>query len=214
MTAGHPEVRCRTDNGWKRGFDIVAALSALVILSPLLLLIAAIVKLTDGGSVFYGHSRVGRRGGMFRCWKFRTMVENGDEVLQAHLQSDPAAALEWEATRKLQSDPRVTRIGAVLRKLSLDELPQLFNILVGDMSVVGPRPVTTDELRYYGVHLGCYLRARPGLTGLWQISGRNDVSYDERVSFDRRYVENWTFVGDVAIIVRTVPAVCLSRGSY
>ena len=122
--------------------------------------------------------------------------------------------IEWTTTRKLKNDPRITRVGTVLRKLSLDELPQLVNVLRGEMSLVGPRPVVDDELALYGRSAGYYLKARPGLTGLWQISGRNDVSYDARVAFDREYVENWSLSSDVWIIVRTVPAVCAQQGSY
>jgi exopolysaccharide production protein ExoY len=142
------------------------------------------------------------------------MVENGDEVLAAHLAANPQEREQWDATRKLQNDPRVTRIGAVLRKLSLDELPQILNILAGQLSFVGPRPVVKDELELYGSAAACYLQSRPGLTGLWQVSGRNDVSYKTRGAFDRHYVENWSFVFDLKILVRTVPAVFSSRGSY
>jgi exopolysaccharide production protein ExoY len=198
----------------KRGFDIVAAAAALLVLSPLLLMLALLVKLSDGGSVLYGHRRVGRNGNDFLCLKFRTMAENGDEILRAHFARNPEARREWLATRKLQHDPRVTRVGLVLRKLSLDELPQLINILRGDMSFVGPRPVVEDELELYGTAVECYLKSRPGLTGLWQISGRNNVSYNSRVEFDRNYVENWSFARDIVIIVKTFPAVLSSRGSY
>lgn len=198
----------------KRAFDITGALGAIVVFSPLLLLLALLVKFSDGGRVFYGHTRVGRSGNTFRCLKFRTMVEDGGEVLAQHFAENPDARAEWNATRKLQDDPRVTRAGAVLRKLSLDELPQLFNILRGDMSFVGPRPVVSDELDLYGNAVVYYLQTRPGLTGLWQISGRNDVSYGERVDYDQHYVENWSLVFDILIIIRTVPAVISSRGSY
>jgi exopolysaccharide production protein ExoY len=177
-------------------------------------MIALMIKLSDGGSVFYGHRRVGRRGNVFYCLKFRTMVENGDEVLAAYFAANPQSRAEWLATRKLQDDPRITRVGQVLRKLSLDELPQVFNILLGHMSVVGPRPVVKDELEMYGPVADCYLRSRPGLTGLWQVSGRNDVSYGTRVAFDQHYVENWSFLADLKIIVLTVPAILAGRGSY
>lgn len=198
----------------KRGFDVASAAISLIALSPLLLLIALLVKSSDGGSVFYGHERIGRGGRRFRCLKFRTMAANGDRLLAKHLSANPAARREWTETRKLKDDPRVTRVGLVLRKLSIDELPQLINILLGDMSIVGPRPVVLDELERYGGHAECYLRSRPGLTGLWQISGRSDVSYDTRVAFDRHYVEHWSLAEDIRIIIMTVPAVCLSRGSY
>jgi exopolysaccharide production protein ExoY len=198
----------------KRGFDIAGAIAAILLLSPLLVMLAALVKLSDGGRVFYGHRRVGRNGNVFFCLKFRTMVENGDEVLAAHFAKNPQSREEWLATRKLQNDPRVTRAGLVLRKLSLDELPQIFNILLGNMSFVGPRPVVKDELELYGPAADCYLRSRPGLTGLWQVSGRNDVSYGRRIAFDQHYVENWSFIADLKIIAMTIPAVFSSRGSY
>jgi len=198
----------------KRGFDIAGALGGLILLSPLLLMLAALVKASDGGRVLYGHRRIGRNGDEFRGLKFRTMVENGDAVLADYLARNPQLRSEWEATRKLQEDPRVTRVGAVLRKLSLDELPQLFNILGGQMSIVGPRPVVEEELELYGAAADFYLATRPGLTGLWQVSGRNNVSYKARVAFDRHYVENWSFTFDLKIIARTVPAVLSSRGSY
>lgn len=198
----------------KRSFDVTAAALALIVFSPIILMIMALVKCSDGGSVFYGHRRVGHNGRYFQCLKFRTMVPNGDEVLKAHLAANPAAADEWRKTRKLQFDPRVTVVGSVLRKLSLDELPQLINILRGEMSVVGPRPVVDEELNLYDTHAVYYLRTRPGLTGLWQISGRNDVSYESRIAFDTHYVKNWSLVDDVMIIAKTIPAVCFSRGSY
>ena len=207
-------VQCRTINIRKRSFDVAVAMLAIAVLAPVFLLIALAVKLSDGGSILYGHQRVGRFGKTFRCWKFRSMVPNGDEVLAAHIRNDPDAAAEWQTARKLRRDPRITRVGRLLRAFSLDELPQLFNIVSGEMSLVGPRPVTADELGYYGPHLPFYLQVRPGLTGLWQISGRNDVSYDDRVSLDRQYVETWNFGRDLLIIARTVPAVCLSRGTY
>lgn len=198
----------------KRGFDVVGAASGILLLSPLFLMLAMLVKFSDGGRVFYGHRRIGRNGNVFHCLKFRTMVVNGDEVLAAHFAKNPQSREEWLATRKLQDDPRVTRVGAVLRKLSLDELPQMFNILRGDMSIVGPRPVVKDELELYGPAADYYLKSRPGLTGLWQVSGRNDVSYGTRIAFDRHYVENWSFIFDLKIIAKTVPAVFSSRGSY
>ncbi|SIQ11016.1 exopolysaccharide production protein ExoY [Rhizobium sp. RU35A] len=198
----------------KRAFDIVTALSALIVFSPLFLMIMALVKFSDGGKVFYGHKRVGHNGRSFRCLKFRTMVMNGDEVLRRHLHANPEAAEEWQATRKLKDDPRVTTVGTVLRKLSLDELPQLINVLRGEMSIVGPRPVVDEELSLYDSFAVYYLRTRPGLTGLWQISGRNDVSYERRIAFDTHYVQNWSLMQDVSIILKTIPAVCMSRGSY
>ena len=209
-----PEVQPPIGGAFKRSFDVAGAFTGILLLSPLFIMLAILVKFSDGGRVFYGHRRIGRNGNAFLCLKFRTMVENGDEVLAAHFVRNPQSRDEWIATRKLQDDPRVTRIGAVLRKLSLDELPQMFNILRGDMSIVGPRPVVKDELELYGPAADCYLKSRPGLTGLWQVSGRNDVSYGTRVAFDRHYAENWSFIFDLKIIVKTVPAVFSSRGSY
>jgi exopolysaccharide production protein ExoY len=198
----------------KRSFDIVGSLAGLALLSPLFLMVALLVKLSDNWPIFYGHKRIGRGGRIFSCLKFRTMVPDGERVLAAYLATNPEANAEWIATRKLKNDPRVTRVGQVLRKLSLDELPQILNILQGDMSLVGPRPVVRDELEIYGSAAVYYLKSRPGLTGLWQVSGRNDVSYDTRVAFDRHYVENWSLSEDIRIIFKTVPAVWMSRGSY
>ncbi|TRB40858.1 sugar transferase [Rhizobium rhizogenes] len=198
----------------KRGFDVTAALMGLILISPLFLMLMLLVKLSDRGPIFYGHRRIGHNGKTFGCLKFRTMVVDGDRVLQAYLQANPRAMDEWRATRKLQNDPRVTLVGAVLRKLSLDELPQLINIIRGEMSVVGPRPVVEDELERYETSAIYYLQSRPGLTGLWKVSGRNDVSYESRVAFDTHYVKNWSLSSDMMIIAKTIPAVCLSRGSY
>ncbi|RUO97871.1 sugar transferase [Hyphomicrobium sp.] len=191
----------------KRVFDIAVASVALVLLSPLLLVIASAIKLLTGGDVIYRHRRVGMNGRLFNCLKFRTMVPNGDEVLRWHIQNDPAAAEEWRMTRKLANDPRVTPLGYLLRKTSLDELPQLFNILRGDMSCVGPRPIVADELHFYGENASYYMKARPGITGLWQVSGRSLLSYQERVQYDVRYVREWSLRADMAILVRTIPAV-------
>ncbi|MFC7397625.1 sugar transferase [Chelatococcus sp. GCM10030263] len=198
----------------KRALDVSIASLALIWFSPLFLLVALLIKLTDRGPVLYRHMRVGHGGQLFPCLKFRTMVVNSDEVLRRHLQTSPDAAREWAATRKLKDDPRITSVGAVLRRLSLDELPQLINILRGQMSIVGPRPVVFDELALYGQDAGYYLRSRPGLTGAWQINGRNDVSYGERVAFDRDYVEHWSLWTDLVIIAKTVPAVVVAKGTY
>ena len=201
--------------GWlKRLFDLSGALTGLVILCPLVLLIAILVKLSDGGPIFFKHRRVGHTGRTFGCLKFRTMVTNGEAVLEAYFEKNPAEKEVWLRERKLQRDPRVTKLGLFLRKSSLDELPQLFNILKGEMSIVGPRPIINDEIPLYGPAVSYYLMSRPGLTGLWQVSGRNDASYAQRVELDRHYVANWSLSTDIIIILRTIPAVCLSRGSY
>ncbi|MFV2053315.1 sugar transferase [Aliiroseovarius sp. YM-037] len=198
----------------KRLLDISLAALGLIVLLPLFALVALAVKLTSSGPVLYGHSRIGFRGRTFRCWKFRSMVSNGDEVLEAHFKSHPEDRREWEVNRKLREDPRVTKLGAVLRAYSVDELPQLLNVLRGDMSFVGPRPVVRDELENYGTDAMHYLNTRPGITGLWQISGRSDVDYDQRVALDSSYVRNWSFGTDCLIILKTVPAVVAARGSY
>lgn len=198
----------------KRSLDVTFAICALVLFCPIFLMIMALVKFNDRGPAFYRHERVGHNGQKFKCLKFRTMAVNGDELLRRYLLDNPDASAEWEATRKLKNDPRVTAVGKVLRKLSLDELPQLINIIRGEMSVVGPRPVVDEELQAYDSFAVYYLRTRPGLTGLWQISGRNDVSYESRIAFDTQYVQTWSLIQDIAIILKTIPAVCSARGSY
>jgi exopolysaccharide production protein ExoY len=201
--------------GWaKRGFDIVVAMTAIILLAPLLIGVSLLVAYSSPGPILYGHKRVGFGGKPFMCWKFRSMVTNGDVVLDRYLRNNPASRQEWADTQKLKEDPRVTPLGRVLRKLSIDELPQLFNILLGEMSIVGPRPIVDDETRRYGPSLGHYLRTRPGLTGLWQVSGRSDTGYRQRVILDRCYASNWSLVGDIGIILRTIPAVLRSHGSY
>jgi exopolysaccharide production protein ExoY len=197
----------------KRSLDIGLAFTALVLLSPLMLGVALLIKLTSPGKVLYGHGRIGFAGRQFRCWKFRTMVVDGDRVLEDYLRQNPHERAIWLAERKLRDDPRITPMGAVLRKLSVDELPQLYNILMGQMSIVGPRPVVADELGQYRHSAGHYLRTRPGLTGLWQVSGRNDTSYRKRVLLDRLYVRRWSMLLDLWIILQTVPAVLSSRGA-
>lgn len=198
----------------KRCFDIATAASALLFLLPLFCLVALAIKLADGGPAFYRHRRIGRNGEPFDCLKFRTMVADADEVLRRHLQRDCEAAREWERKRKLANDPRVTSLGITLRKTSLDELPQLLNILKGEMSVVGPRPIVAAEVPKYADCIAHYMRARPGLTGLWQVSGRNDIDYGRRVSLDRHYVENWSLASDLVLIVKTVGVVLSARGCY
>lgn len=200
--------------GAKRGFDICTACLAIVLLSPLFILMICSVLAMQGRPLFIRHKRVGRGGRHFQCLKFRTMVVNGDEVLERHLQSSPAARAEWDASRKLKDDPRVTPLGKVLRKTSVDELPQLINVLRGEMSLVGPRPIVDAEVKHYGPNINQYYKVRPGITGLWQVSGRSDVSYNARVKLDVAYVENCSLSRDIAILLRTVPAVLGSKGSY
>ncbi len=195
----------------KRCFDFAVAALAIVFLSPALLTIALLIKIFDPGPVFYGHRRLGRQGAAFDCLKFRTMKVNAQEELRQILASDPAAAAEWEQTQKLRNDPRVTKLGAFLRKTSLDELPQLFNVLRGEMSLVGPRPITSSELERYGRQRRYYLAVRPGITGLWQVSGRSNASYDLRVRLDREYLEEWSWLGEVWILLMTIPAVVKTK---
>jgi exopolysaccharide production protein ExoY len=190
----------------KRVLDLAVAITALLLLSPLMIMVAALIKATSRGPVIYAHRRVGQGGRSFPCYKFRTMVPDGDTVLARHLASDPEAAREWQETRKLRRDPRITRIGVALRASSLDELPQLLNVLRGEMSCVGPRPVVEEELERFGPHAAEYLAARPGLTGLWQVSGRSSLTYDERVLLDSRYVRDWSLAADLVILLRTVGA--------
>lgn len=197
----------------KRLFDVTATLLLLALLSPLLIVIALLAR-RDGGSVLFGHRRIGARGQTFKCWKFRTMVPNAEKVLAQLLASDPAARAEWDRDFKLKNDPRITPVGQFLRVTSLDELPQLFNVLAGEMSLVGPRPIVTDEVRRYGAAFHDYARCRPGITGIWQISGRNDIGYRERVQLDQNYARHWTFIADLAVLLRTPFVVLRRSGAY
>jgi exopolysaccharide production protein ExoY len=190
----------------KRVVDIVLALSGIVLLAPLLIICYLATIITSPGPALFRHRRVGFNGKHFDCLKFRTMVTNAPERLRQLLASDPIAAAEWAATRKLRNDPRVTAIGAIMRKSSLDELPQLFNVLRGDMSIVGPRPVTDEELERYASSAGAYLACRPGITGLWQVSGRSTTTYDKRVACDTFYAHNWSLALDIKILLVTLPA--------
>ncbi|MDN2675102.1 undecaprenyl-phosphate galactose phosphotransferase WbaP [Janthinobacterium sp. SUN026] len=197
----------------KRSFDLVAAIAIMIIGSPILLWITAKV-MTSGRPVFYGHKRVGQNGKHFLCYKFRTMAVNADVLLKELLERDPEARAEWDRDFKLKNDPRITPIGHLLRRTSLDELPQLWNVLKGEMSLVGPRPVVDAELERYGNQIDYYLEAKPGVTGLWQVSGRNDVSYDTRVYLDAWYVKNWSLFNDIVILLKTVKVIFKKDGAY
>jgi len=213
-TSAHREhVKPDKHAGAKRLLDIVIAGTALVFVAPLLLTVALLIKLQDGGPAFYVQKRYGRNGQTFRCFKLRSMVRNADQRLKEILESDPAARLEWEKTQKLTNDPRITPLGHFIRKTSIDELPQLINILRGEMSLVGPRPIVENEIDKYGEYFRDYCAVRPGLTGLWQVEGRSDTSYEERVQLDVKYARTRNFVGDLLIMLRTVPAVLFSRGA-
>jgi len=198
----------------KRAIDILGAGTALLFALPVFLVLAVLVRM-DGGRIFYAHERVGRSGRLFGCLKFRSMVVDADKRLAELLERDPVARAEWETSRKLKNDPRVTWVGRFLRASSLDELPQLINVLRGDMSLVGPRPVQISELAaYYGAAAQHYLSVRPGITGPWQISGRSDTSYAQRVALDVGYATNPSLWNDVKILFRTPMAVIARRGAY
>ena len=198
----------------KRLVDIVGSLVLIVVLLPFAAIIALAIVLESPGPVVFVHRRVGRNRKPFSLVKFRTMVRDTDAALAEALASDEALRLEWEQWRKLRRDPRVTRVGRVLRRLSLDELPQVLNVLIGNMSLVGPRPVMEDELRYFGTLAEPVLSVRPGLTGRWAVSGRSEISYEERVQLEYEYATTWTPLGDVGILLRTVPAVFRGHGAY
>lgn len=197
----------------KRTMDIVVGSLAIIIFSPVLLYLYFAVK-KDGGNAIYGHPRIGRNGKTFNCLKFRSLIVNSKEVLDELLRTDPQARAEWEKDFKLKNDPRITKIGAFIRKTSLDELPQLFNVLKGEMSLVGPRPIVIDELERYEENVDYYLMAKPGMTGLWQVSGRNNVDYNTRIYFDSWYVKNWSLWNDIAILFKTVNVVLKRDGAY
>jgi len=205
--------RTSVNAGLKRVVDLLGALILAVVFSPLMLLIVLMVR-RNGGSVIYKHRRVGRDGRMFECLKFRTMVLNADEVLLGLLESDPALRAEWIRDHKLRDDPRVTRLGRFLRRTSLDELPQIWNVMRGEMSLVGPRPVVREELLRYGRNVGAYLAAKPGITGLWQVTGRNDTDYRRRVVLDAYYVCNHTLFLDGYILFKTLAVVLKGNGAY
>jgi exopolysaccharide production protein ExoY len=196
---------------FKRPLDLILAVLMLPILVPVIAFLWLMVR-RDGGAGFFGHTRVGRDGKSFKCWKMRSMEVDAEAKLACFLKVNPAAAAEWARDHKLVNDPRITGIGSFLRKSSLDELPQIWNVLKGDMSFVGPRPVVADELSRYGASKWAYLQARPGITGLWQVSGRNDVSYENRVAMDVRYSSDMRLGRDLWIMACTAGAVVQGTG--
>jgi exopolysaccharide production protein ExoY len=198
----------------KRVIDIILAVSGIVLLAPLLIICFLATVVTSPGPALFRHRRVGFNGKHFDCLKFRTMATDAQERLRQLLDSDPVAAAEWTANRKLRHDPRVTAIGAILRASSLDELPQLFNVLKGDMSIVGPRPVTEEELVRYADAISAYLACRPGITGLWQVSGRSTTTYNKRIACDTFYARNWSMTLDAKILIVTIPALLVSDSAY
>lgn len=197
----------------KRTFDVGGVLLIGLLALPLIALIALAVKLDTKGPVFFGHVRIGRRGRNFKAWKFRSMVTDADAVLQRHLQSNALARAEWKSKQKLRHDPRVTRLGRLLRRTSLDELPQLWNVLVGEMSLVGPRPIIDSERLHYREKIALYEGVLPGLSGLWQVSGRSETTYEERVEMDSYYVVYWSLWLDLVILMKTIPAAMFGRGA-
>jgi undecaprenyl-phosphate galactose phosphotransferase len=197
----------------KRILDVLISACALVFLAPLLAVIAVAVKVEDGGPVMFVQPRVGRGGVEFRFLKFRSMIPDAGVWLQRLIESDPAAAREWQENQKLACDPRVTRIGAWLRRTSLDELPQFLNVLLGDMSVVGPRPMLREQVEAYGRGYDRYCMARPGITGLWQVSGRSETNFRRRSDLDQVYLSRWSLGTDLLLILRTAGVVLCQRGA-
>ncbi len=197
----------------KRLLDILIVCSFLPALLPLLLIVAVIVRISSPGPILYRQRRIGRFGREFELWKFRSMYVNSDEILRNHLKASDQAAREWAQSRKLKMDPRVTRLGNLLRRASLDELPQFVNVLVGDMSLVGPRPIVSAEKAQYRDAYFFYASARPGLTGLWQVSGRSNLAYHQRVALDESYIRGWNLALDIQILWRTARVVWQSKGA-
>jgi Undecaprenyl-phosphate galactose phosphotransferase WbaP len=212
------EIRHRLLDPWrrtlKRCLDLTLVVATAPVVATVMLLIAMAVRLDSAGPVFFRHERIGRGGRRFGAWKFRTMIPDADRVLQQYLDDHPELREEWEATQKLRDDPRITRVGRFLRRTSLDELPQVLNVLVGEMSLVGPRPIVDEELEKYGDHLDLYRQVLPGITGVWQTHGRNLLTYDERVEMDCYYVRNWSVWLDIWLLARTILPVLSRRGAY
>lgn len=202
-------------NVWfKEIFDYVLTIIGTIIISPILIIISIWIYIDSPGPVIFKHRRIGKNGKEFNCYKFRSMCVDAKEKLDQLLSSDPEARAEWEKDFKLKNDPRITSSGAFLRKTSLDEIPQIFNVLRGEMSLVGPRPIIKDEMIRYGKHINDYLMVKPGITGMWQVSGRNDIDYQDRVLLDSWYVRNWSVWLDLVILVKTIKVVLLRKGAY
>jgi Undecaprenyl-phosphate galactose phosphotransferase WbaP len=222
-TGYHPLESARRDSGLpaklfsyrvlKRGMDVTLVLLATPMLVPTMLLVALTVRLRSPGPIFFSHRRISRNGAFFPMWKFRTMCNNSAEVLEEYLAHHPAARAEWRKTHKLKYDPRITGIGLFLRRYSLDELPQIWNVLTGKMSLVGPRPIVAAEVEKYGSKFAYYCKVKPGVTGLWQVSGRSDLTYEQRVNLDCEYVKNWSLLMDIKILLRTFSSVVNQDGA-
>ena len=198
----------------KRFVDIVLVLLSLPLTLLAIGMVSAMVMLSSPGPIFYSHRRIRKHGAFFSMWKFRTMCVNSAEVLEEYLAKHPEARTEWNKTHKLRQDPRITPIGSFLRRYSLDELPQLWNVLTGQMSLVGPRPIVAAEVEKYADYFGCYCRVKPGLTGLWQVSGRSELSYDARVALDCEYVNRWSLRKDIVILSKTLSSVMNQDGAF
>lgn len=198
----------------KRWLDILLVLLSLPITVPILAIVSATVLLSSPGPLFYSHRRIRRGGIFFSMWKFRTMCVNSSEVLEDYLAEHPRARAEWNKTHKLRHDPRITSVGSFLRRYSLDELPQLWNVFTGQMTLVGPRPIVAAEVEKYGDGFSYYCRVKPGLTGLWQVSGRSELTYPQRVALDCDYVERWSLWRDFVILLRTFRSVVNQDGAY
>lgn len=198
----------------KRGFDIVFSAAALIALAPVMLIVAIALRLREPGPVFFAHNRTGINGRQFKCLKFRTMHTDGDERLARVFDIDPVARKEWQEDQKLENDPRVHSLGDFLRKSSLDELPQFWNVLRGDMSIVGPRPITSKESVRYGRHFSDYCSVKPGITGAWQVGGRSETTYEYRVGLDVDYIRNASFLDDIRIVIKTVGVVLARKGAH
>ena len=198
----------------KRGMDLLIATLVSIVLIPLFAVLSLAIKITSPGPVFYGHERVGRGNTRFKAWKFRTMVANADKMIDEHLRKHPEDREEWERDHKLKNDPRVTPLGKWMRKWSIDELPQIANVFAGEMSIVGPRPIVEDEIVKYGEHFETFCTVLPGISGLWQVCGRNDTTYDERVQLDIYYIHHWSPWLDLYLLFRTLKAVLFTKGAY
>jgi len=206
--------RSRASRIVKRFMDLGIAVAALLVCWPVLAALCLLIYAQDRKNPIFVQERYGQRGRVFRCFKLRTMVPDADKRLEALLSANPEAAREWQSDHKLRNDPRIMPLGRLLRKTSLDELPQLVNVIKGDMSIVGPRPIVRAEIEKYGICFAYYVQTRPGITGLWQVGGRNDVSYEHRVALDAKYAQEWSVLGDFIILLKTVPAIFSRRGAY
>jgi lipopolysaccharide/colanic/teichoic acid biosynthesis glycosyltransferase len=198
----------------KRALDLLISIAVLPVVLILVAVVAILVKATSPGPIFYRHVRVGLRKKPFGLWKFRTMIHGSDHIFWNHLAENPEARREWQCYRKLKRDPRITKIGSFLRRTNLDELPQILNVLLGDMSLVGPRPVVEEELTRYGAGGTLYAAVLPGITGLWQVSGRGSLPYERRVALDVEYVSTWSFTRDLLVLTKTLNAVWTCRGAF